>query len=187
MSNTNPNVKFAKSKGVDLPLFYCYLAGYMSGNKLEECTSWRKKIRNHYRNYEFDNDQNETVSFPAVFLDPFNGKELKTISKDGVTSHIPGTAIRKSDRMSVKKADIIIANMKTFGETRPMIGTHHEVCWAEEEHKPIILICDEKDMRLYKDHPFTCDCDYYFTDIQEIIDNKIIETYYRRIAGAIYE
>jgi nucleoside 2-deoxyribosyltransferase len=183
----NPEIKLARSKGIDLPLFYIYLAGYMSGNKLQECTSWRKQIREHYKNYEFDPEYDQYVSFPAVFLDPFNGKEFQTISKDGVTSHIPGTAIRKSDRMSVKKAEIIIANMKTFGESRPMIGTHHEMAWAEEDKKPIILICEEKDMTLYKNHPFTCDCDYYFTEIKEVIDNKIIETYYKRIAGAIYE
>ena len=183
----NPDAHFARSRGVDLPLLYVYLAGYMSGNKLEECTSWRKKIRSHYRDYEIDPETDQYVSYPIVLLDPFNGKEFTTISKDGVTSHIPGTAIRKSDRMSVKKADIIIANMKTFGETRPMIGTHHEMAWAEEDKKPIILICEEKDFALYKNHPFTCDCDYYFTDIQEVIDNKIIETYYKRISGATYE
>lgn len=182
----NPNAHIARSRGVDLPLFYCYLAGYMSGNKLAECTGWRKQIREHYKNYEFNHEYDRYDSFPAVFLDPFNGKEFETISKDGVTSHIPGTAIRKSDRMSVMKADMIIANMKTFGESRPMIGTHHEMAWAEENHKPIILICEEKDIELYKNHPFTCDCDYYFNDIQQVIDNRIIETYYRRIAGAIY-
>jgi hypothetical protein len=182
----NPDIKFAKSKGIDLGLLYIYEAGYMSGNKLRECTEWRKKIRSRYRYYEKDKDNN-WVAFPVAFLDPFNGKEFKTISKDGVTSHIPPTAIRKADRMSVQKADIIIANMQTFGESRPMIGTHHEMCWASEWQKPIILICDKADLELYKTHPFTCDCDYYFNDIQEVIDNKIIETYYRRIHGAIYE
>jgi hypothetical protein len=185
MSYLNPDVKFAKSKGIDLGLIYIYEAGYMSGSKLQECTEWRKKIRNKYRFYE-KNSSGEWVAFPACFLDPFNGKEFETISKDGVTSHIPPTAIRKADKMSVRKADIVIANMRTFGEERPMIGTHHEICWAEDMDKPIILICEPEKMDLYKQHPFTCDCDYYFTDIQEVIDNKIIETYYRRIHGAIY-
>jgi hypothetical protein len=186
MNLPNPDIKFAKSKGIDFGLLYIYEAGYMSGNKLKECTEWRKLIRNRYKFYE-KNTNGDWLSFPAVFLDPFNGKEFKTISPDGVTSHIPPTAIRKADRMSVKKADIILANMKTFGESRPMIGTHHELCWANEWQKPIILICDEKDDTLYKTHPFTCDCDYYFHNIQEVIDNKIIESYYRRIHGAIYE
>ena len=33
----NPDVKFAASRGLDLPLFYIYVAGYMSGEKLKEC------------------------------------------------------------------------------------------------------------------------------------------------------
>jgi nucleoside 2-deoxyribosyltransferase len=181
----NPEIKYAHSKGVDLPLMYIYLAGYMSGNKLYETTVWRKDIRNHYRNYEKD-ENGQIVAFPFVFLDPYNGKEFKTISGDGVTSHIPPTAIRKADKMSVKKAEIVIANMNTFGEPRPMIGTHHEICWAQEVDKPIILICDEKDLNLYKNHPFTCDCDYYLTDYKQVYEQKILELYYRRIAGAIY-
>ena len=48
----NPNVKFAESKGIDLPLLYVYLAGYMSGEKLKECTEWRLRIRDYFRNYE---------------------------------------------------------------------------------------------------------------------------------------
>jgi hypothetical protein len=182
----NPNIKIAKSKGIDIPLFYIYVAGYMNKNKLKETTQWRLDIRNYFKNYEKDENGN-WVSFPCVVLDPYNGKEFKTISADGVTSHIPPTAIRKADKMSVKKADIIIANMSTFGESRPMIGTHHEICWAMEDDKPIILICEEKDLYLYKNHPFTCDCDYYLTDYKQLFEQKIIETYYRRIAGSIYE
>ena len=48
----NPDLKYAHSKGVDLPLMYVYLAGYMSGEKLKETTEWRKKIRKHYREWE---------------------------------------------------------------------------------------------------------------------------------------
>lgn len=186
MSNINPDIKIAKSKGVDVPLMYVYLAGYMSRNKLHETTIWRKEIRDRYRYYEKD-EQGNYVTFPCVMLDPYNGKEFKTISADGVTSHIPPTAIRKADKMSVRKAHIIIANMNTFGENRPMIGTHHEICWGAEADKPIIIICEEKDLYLYKNHPFTCDCDYYLTDYKQIWEQKILETYYRRIAGSIYE
>lgn len=182
----NPNINYSRSKGVDLGIIYVYVAGFMAGSKLEQCTSWRKKIRDHYKNYEWDEEIQDYVSFPCAILDPFNGKEVGTISSDGVTSHIPPTAIRKADRMSVKKADIIIANMRTWGESRPMIGTHHEMAWAEEDKKPIILLCEKEDMSLYKNHPFTCDCDYYFETIEDVIENKIIESYYKRIHGAIY-
>jgi len=177
----NENVEFLESKGVDLPLLYVYLAGYMSGEKLKECTEWRLKIRNHFRNYE------NGKAYPISFLDPFNGKEIDTIDKKGITSSIPPHAIRRGDKMSVKKADIMIANMNTFGCDRPMIGTHHELRWAGDFETPRILIVPEKDLELYKNHPFTADCDYFLTDIEQLFNEKIIESFYRRIAGAIYE
>lgn len=176
----NPDVKFAKSKGVDLPLLYVYLAGYMSGEKLKECTEWRLKIRNHFRNYE------NGEAYPISFLDPFNGKEIDTIDKKGITSSIPPNAIRRGDKMSVKKADIVIANMNTFGSDRPMIGTHHELRWAGDFETPRILIVNKKDLQLYKNHPFTCDCDYFLTDVKQLFKEKILESFYRRISSAIY-
>lgn len=182
----NPDIKIAKSKGIDIPLLYVYVAGYMNKNKLKETTQWRLDIRNYFKFYE-KNQQGMWTSFPCAVLDPYNGKEFNTISADGVTSHIPPTAIRKADKMSVNKANIVIANMNTFGETRPMIGTHHEISWALEADKPVIIVCSEKDLSLYKNHPFTCDCDYYLTDYKMLFEQKIIETYYRRIAGSIYE
>lgn len=186
MSNFNPNARIAKSKGIDLPLLYLYLGGYMSGNKLKETTEWRLAIRDYFKNYEKD-EEGKYLSFPVSCLDPYNGKETKSISSDGVKCHIPPTAIRRSDKMSVKKSHIMIANMSTFGETRPMIGTICELTWALEADKPVIIICEEKDLELYKNHPFTCDCDYYLTDYKQLFEEKIIETYYRRIAGSIYE
>jgi len=194
----NPEIKFAKSKGIDVPLMYVYVAGYMSGEKLKECTEWRLKIRDHFRYYEVDEtpypsgapklpQDIEYFSYPIAFLDPFNGKEIDTIDKKGITSSIPANAIRRGDKMSVSKADIVIANMNTFGAERPMIGTHHELRWAGDMEKPRILIVPEKDLELYKTHPFTSDCDYFLTDVQQLFDEKILESFYRRIAGAIYE
>lgn len=188
----NKDVEFLKSKGVDLPLLYVYLAGFMSGEKLKECTEWRLKIRNHFRNYELDESApaiyqgNKYLAYPIAFLDPFNGKEIDTIDKKGITSSIPPHAIRRGDKMSVKKADIVIANMNTFGSDRPMIGTHHELRWAGDFETPRILIVPQKDLELYKNHPFTADCDYFLTDVQQLFDDKILESFYRRIASAIY-
>lgn len=124
----NPDIKYSHSKGVDLPLMYVYLAGYMSGEKLHECTEWRKQIREHYRNWEINSQspegKKEYLAFPIAFLDPFNGKEVKTIDLKGLTSSIPPKAIIDGDLMSVKKADVVVANLDTFGADRPMIGTH---------------------------------------------------------------
>jgi len=183
----NPNVRFAKSKGIDLPLMYIYLAGFMAKDKLKECTEWRLNIRNHYRNWEYDHETEEQLAFPICILDPFNGKEIETISPKGVTSSIPPHAIRRGDKMSVVKADIIIANMNTFGCDRPMIGTHHELRWAGDMEKPRILIVSKKDLELYQNHPFTADCDYFFTSTEEMLEAEVVESFYKRIAGAVYE
>lgn len=183
----NPNVKIARSKGIDLPILYVYLGGYMSKDKLKETTEWRIEIRDYFKNYEYDYEVEDTVSFPVSCLDPYNGKEFDSISADGVKSHIPPNAIRRSDRMSVNKSDVVIANMNTFGSKRKMIGTICEMQWAFDADKPVIIIANEEEIDLYKDHPFTCHADYFLTDYKQLFEQKIIETYYRRIAGSIYE
>ncbi len=207
----NPLKNIKKSKGIDIPLMYIYLAGYMSGEKLAQCTEWRKRIREHYGNYE------ETdTSYPFSFLDPFNGAELETIDKKGLTSSVSGTAIINGDRMSVNKSDVIIANMDDFfmddiqlpynliespksvllsfykelydkvAEKRDMIGTHHELRWGGDQNKPRLLIVPENKKEMFMKHPFTKDCDYFFTSVQELLDSKVLESFYKRIAGAIY-
>ncbi len=208
----NPLVKIKDSKGIDIPLMYIYLAGYMAGDKLVQCTEWRKRIREHYGNYE-----GTDTSYPFAFLDPFNGAELDTIDKKGLTSSISAKAIINGDRMSVNKADIIISNMNDFfmddilpptelqnnvtaeeiwnaykelyekiEGKRDMMGTHHELRWGGDQDKPRILIVPENKKEIFMKHPFTEDCDYFFTSVQELLDSKVLESYYKRIAGAIY-
>lgn len=179
----NPEIKIAKSKGIDLPVMYVYLAGFMSGEKLRECTTWRKIIRKKFKYYDIDEEGND-VSFPISFLDPFNGKEFESIDKKGLTSHIPKNAIIMGDYLSVQKADIIVANLDTFGSDRPLTGTQWELAWAWQMKKPIILIT--KDENFIK-HPFTSQASWILSDIQDLLKEKVLESFYRRIAGAIYE
>jgi hypothetical protein len=194
----NPKVKFAKSKGVDLPIMYVYLAGYMSGEKLEECTKWRKKIRDYYRKWEEEKipvvnfcdgslerfDSNGWSAYPIAFLDPFNGPELDTIDKKGLKSNVPSNAIIHGDYMSVCKADIVVANMNTFGATRPSTGTHWELAWTWQMKKPFVLITEDEN---YTKHPFTGQASWIVKDVEELLKEKVLETFYRRMAGAIYE
>jgi len=212
----NQNVKFAKSKGVDLPLMYVYLAGFMSGEKLKETMGWRKTVRSSYRNYEEDKDTGETVSFPIAFLDPYNGKEFESIDKKGLTSNIPANAIYDGDYLSVKTADVIVANLDDFflddvkameqavddghvdyefafkrliekvKNYRPSIGTYFEIAWAFEMRKPVILVVPENRREIYEKHPFTCRASQIVGSVDELLDKKVLETFYRRMAGAIY-
>ena len=197
----NPDIKYAHSKGVDLPIMYVYLAGYMSGEKLKETTEWRMRIRKHYRNWEEKETiekipghftypgsggsivHKEWLSFPIACLDPYNGKEFATIDKKGLKSHIPSNAIIMGDYLSVSKADIIVANMDTFGASRPSVGTQWEMAWAWQMKKPIILISDNEN---YIYHPFTGQSSWIVKDVDELLEKKVLETFYRRMAGAIY-
>jgi hypothetical protein len=201
----NPNIKYATSKGVDLPLMYVYLAGYMSGEKLRQCTEWRKRVRDHYRKWEkrwftkfelaeykgdmgyVEKDKYEWLAYPIAFLDPFNGKEIDSIDKKGLTSNIPPHAIIHGDFLSVQKADVIVANMDTFGADRPMIGTHWELAWAWMMKKPIVLIAPPEKKEVYQKHPFTSQASWIVESAYELTKEGVLETFYRRMAGAIYE
>ena len=199
----NPDMEYAHSKGVDLPIMYVYLAGYMSGEKLKETTEWRMKVRKHYREWEkipkvshyetlpLSETRIEVVdqvegwkAFPISCLDPYNGKEFATIDKKGLKSHIPANAIIMGDYLSVSKADIIVGNMNTFGASRPSVGTQWELAWAWQMKKPIVLITDDEN---YIHHPFTGQASWIVPDVDTLLKEKVLETFYRRMAGAIYE
>jgi nucleoside 2-deoxyribosyltransferase len=151
-----------------------YLAGFMSAEFLEETTGWRKQIREHYK----------MKDWPITFLDPYNGKDLETISLDGLTSSIPAQALVHRDYMSVSNADIIVANLKTFGSKRTPTGTICEICWAWQMHKPLILITDEEQ---YKKHPFTS---YFassmYDNVEDMLEDKILEYFFKGLNNAKY-
>lgn len=110
MTLQNPNVKYLKSSGVDLPIMVCYLAGRICGEHIKKCLKWRQDIINHYKNYK-----NRGV-YPISFLDPLNSKEGESIDRKGLTSNIPPNFIYDKDLLSVEKADILVANMEDFFE-----------------------------------------------------------------------
>lgn len=110
MSLPNPDIKFAKSKGVDLPLLYIYLAGKIQGSCINKCLLWRKQIIDYYSDYQGKG------AYPVVFLDALNSKEADSIDKLGLTSALPPKFIYSKDMLSVKKADAVIANVDDYFE-----------------------------------------------------------------------
>lgn len=119
----NPNIKIAKSTGVDLPIMYVYLAGRIAGNCIEKCVKWRKDIVKHYKNYKpiFDLESNpEQIigyeAYPICFLDPLNSGEANSVDKLGLTSAIPPNLIYSKDLLSVNKADVVVANVEDYFE-----------------------------------------------------------------------
>lgn len=142
MSLPNPDIKFAKSKGVDLPIMQVYLVGRISGNCMEKCTEWRKKIIKHFKEYRLisgmekcdriggclketfgidtkckcDNLNPTYESYPVAFISPLNSGESKTADALGLKSHIPSNLIFDKDMLSLKEAHIIVANLDDFME-----------------------------------------------------------------------
>lgn len=193
----NKDIKFAKSKGIDLPLMKVYLAGYMAGNVDKQCKEWRLKIRNHYKNWKketkwirgnFDDIKTEyTVSYPMCFLDPYNGPESKSIDPKGLTSNIPPNAIRDGDKLSVKHADVVVVNIDTFGQDRPTWGTPTEMAWAIDKYEHPVIVIVPKHMGDMTRHPFVGRASWIVENVDEMLDKKCLEYFYKRMSGAIYE
>jgi hypothetical protein len=151
-----------------------YLAGFIQGSRMEECISWRKKIREYYVMRSWD----------IEWLDPLNGKEINTISSDGLTSHIPPNAILHRDYKGVVSSDLIVVNMDTFGEERPLTGTMFELAWAWEHHIPIIMITTEQK---FINHPFVKNfASMIFSSVDEMLEKKAINYMYKGMVNAEY-
>jgi len=150
--------------------FKIYLAGYINNNKLKECAEWRDKIRTHYENWK------GKERYPIDWLDPLNG-EFGYITKEGLQCALPGKALVDRDYNSVKIADLIIANMDTFGAQRPLTGTIFELAWAWLMHKPVIVITNDDN---YKFHPFITDtASIVVPSVKELLENKYINYFFK--------
>ena len=157
--------------------FTLYLVGYMSGEKLQECTEWRKKIREYF-------DLNPKWHGHMCFLDPFNGQEIATIDKEGLHSSIPDQALVHRDFNCVKSADLIIANLDTFGAERPMVGSLYELAWAWLDKKPVIIITSKD---YYKYHPFIKNtASFIFENVDQVLESKAINYFYQGKHSAAY-
>jgi len=147
-----------------------YLAGYMSEKVLTECLAWRKQIVTHYNNWKGHE------KYPFIWLDPFNG-EVKEITDEGLKADIPANTILHRDFAAVSSADIIVANLDTFGQTRPLTGTIAELAWAWQMRKPIIIITKEKHFR---EHPFIANfASWIVESVDEMLDKKILNHFYK--------
>jgi len=156
-----------------------YLAGYIQGQVIKECTEWRVRIREHYDNWKGQNKR-----YPICWLDPLNGENFAEISPDGLKGQIPPHAIVHKDYTCVEKCDLIVVNMDRFGKTRPLTGTICELAWGWQMHKPIIMITDEDQ---YKFHPFL---EYFASwivpSVDDLLEHKIINEFYKAWHSAQY-
>lgn len=151
-----------------------YLAGFMSEKKLKETTEWRLRVRDYYI----------AKGWPIAFLDPWNGKEINNVTENGLKSNIPPKAIVTRDFDSVSESDLIVANLDTFGETRPPVGTLSEITWGWMMKKPVICITDNPN---YFNHPFIKEfCCWIIPNIETLFSERIIDYFYKGVHGSIY-
>ena len=155
-----------------------YLAGIIDGKHISECREWRTKIISHYTNWK----GTEKNYGEICFLNPLNGEA--SISEDGLSSHLPSKAILIKDYNAIKKCDLFLVNMNTFGVDRPAIGTLMEIAFAYEFRKPVMMITSDD---LYKKHPFVSNMvDWYFDSVDDILTQKAINTFYKAFNSAQY-
>ncbi len=194
-----------------------YLAGYMSGDCLNECVEWRMQIRDHYENWT-NTASGKKEHYPIEFLDPFNGPELNSLDGKGLKSSVPPNAIFAGDMMSVKACDLVVANLDTFTlklldkkfidlypstlseaknsirellnfikNIRPMIGTFFELGWCTAWQKDFILIVPEQYKEVAAGHPFLKQASEVYGSVDDFLDAKILNYFYKRLNGANYE
>ena len=156
-------------------MFKVYLAGFISGNKIQQCVEWRKRIVMHYHMKAWD----------IIWLDPINGKAIGTITPNGFKSEIPGPAFVDRDIKCVEDCDLVIANLDTFGESRAPTGTICEIAITGYLHKPLIIISGDKN---YVDHPWIQDFDSIIVpSVDILLEKKYIDYFYKGTVTAKYE
>lgn len=160
-----------------------YLCGTMLGGELQKQTvDWRYKIRKHYSNWKGQG------FYEMNFLDPWNGEVDAEIDDEGLTnSKISGKAIYAGDVQAIKKSDLIVANLNQFNSPRPSIGSFMECGMALAWNKPLIIIIDEKNYERYCKHPFTSQACAMFKSVDELLQSKILNWFYKRVNTAIYD
>ena len=169
-------------KKIPNSIMHVYMAGIMLGGEFQKPTvDWRYKIRKHYENWK------DKGIYEICFLDPWNGEVDAEIDNEGLTNNkVSGNTIFMGDKLAIKKADIIIANFNQYGSKRPSVGTYFECGMTLAWDKPLILIVPEGEKERWSNHPFTSQSVAIYTSIDDFLNSKILNWFYKRINSAIY-
>ena len=153
-----------------------YLAGIIEGSKIDLCRTWRQELIACYSNWKGSGKNYGTI----CFLNPLNGED--NFSNDGLSSDFPPAAIFIKDYNAIKKSDLFIVNMDTFGSSRTNIGTLLEIAFAYEARIPVVMITNNE---MHKKHPFLSSIvSYYCESVEELINKKVINTFYKAFNSA---
>ena len=160
-----------------------YLGGIMLGGNMQKPTvDWRYKTRKHYENWKGQG------MYEICFLDSWNGEVGGVIDNEGLTNTaVPGKAIYEGDKQAIQKANIVIANFNQYGSKRASVGTFMECGMALAWNKPLILIVPEDEFDRWSKHPFTSQAVAIYKSVEEMLDSKILNWFYKRTNHANYE
>jgi len=164
-------------------LMYVYLGGLMLGGDMQKPTvDWRYKTRKWYENWKGQG------MYEICFLDPWNGEVGGVIDNEGLTNTaVPSKAIFEGDKQAIQKSNIIVANFNQFGSKRASVGTFMECGMALAWNKPLILIVPEDEFERWSKHPFTSQSVAIYKSVEEMLDSKILNWFYKRTNHANYE
>lgn len=164
-------------------LFYVYLGGIMLGGDMQKPTvDWRYQIRQHFQNWKGKG------IYEICFLDPWNGEVGGIIDDEGLTNNkVPSKAIYEGDKKAIQKANLVVANFNQFGSKRISVGTFFECGMALAWNKPLVLIVPEDELERWQKHPFTSQASAIYTSVDELLESKILNWFYKRTNAAIYD
>ena len=164
-------------------IMYCYLGGIMLGGIYQKPTvDWRYKIRKYYEDYKGKG------RYEICFLDPWNGEVDAVIDNEGISNEsVSSNTIYQGDVLAIQKANVIVANFNQFGSIRPSVGTYFECGMALAWNKPLILIVPENEYERWLKHPFTSQACAIFRNVDEMLNSKILNWFYKRTNTAIYD
>jgi ethanolamine utilization microcompartment shell protein EutS len=194
-----------------------YLAGYMSGSLLHECVEWRMQIRGRYENWinrATGNKEHYPIEFLDPFNGPelesldakglkssvpanaiFAGDMMSVKACDLVVANLDTFTMKLLNKSginlipkSLPEALETIGNLVEFIKNiRPMIGTFFELGWCTAWQKDFILIVPEDFKDVAEHHPFLKQASGVFGSVDEFLDSKTLNYFYKRINGANYE
>lgn len=114
---------------------HVYLAGPVSGLSLDQCITWRRKVR--------------LALLPEIeSYSPLRGAELELAEEEAVASHYPKSllfseaALVRRDFSDVQRADMVLVNL--LGAPRVTQGTVYEIGWAYALGKPIAMAVENE-------------------------------------------
>jgi len=143
-----------------------YLAGLIS-TQAQQSLDWRPYITPRLENGGFE------------VLSPMRGKDPCKLLNGGLTDPtLTSHDIILRDSIDVKRSDVILAHLETFGGGRALLGTIAELAWAWQLRIPVVGIAASCN-HLMRNHPFVKEfVSHYYETVGDAAD--FIINYYGR-------